>query len=158
MTTKVMTIIFIIIAVAIVLLIVKSRIVPDVKVKTADIPLIYEKLKSTGKDANFAVFAFTPPEASSVDDAINIQFSIDKGKIGVDWVLIGGHNIQDKGKFAQFAGQLGYTVTALEMNHVKYLRVEDGDLPKLCEAVISNLYSMPRDTDLHLIPQGFTWP
>jgi hypothetical protein len=151
--------IFIIIAVVVVLfLFVKSRIVPDVKVKTADISSIFEKLKATGKDANFAVFAFIPPGKTSMDDAINIQFSIDKGKIGLDWVLIGAQNIQDRDKFAQFAGRLGYSVTSLEMNNVKYLRVEDGDLPKLCEAVISDLYTMPPDADLDLIPEGFKWP
>jgi hypothetical protein len=138
--------------------IVKSRIALDVKVKVADVPLIFEKLKAAGKDATFAVFAFIPPGRTSVKDAINIQFSIDKGRIGLDWVLIGVQNIRDRDNFAKFAGGAGYTVTEREMNRVKYLRIEDGDLPKLCESVIDHLYAMPPEAELILILQGFTWP
>jgi hypothetical protein len=80
-----MTFFFLIIGVVIVLgLIVKSRIVKDVTVKMADIPLIFEKLKATGKDASFATFSFVPTGKTSTADAINIQFSIDRGRIGVD--------------------------------------------------------------------------
>jgi hypothetical protein len=41
---------------------------------------------------------------------------------------------------------------------VKYLRVEEGDLPKLCEASIRDLYAISSDTGLGFIPEGFTWP
>jgi hypothetical protein len=73
-------------------------------------------------------------------------------------VLLGELNIRDKDEFARFADRLGYTVTELEMNRVKYLRTEEGDLPMSCEAVIRDLYAMPPALELHLIPEGFTWP
>jgi hypothetical protein len=76
----------------------------------------------------------------------------------LDWVLLGPLNLRDKEKFLQFAGKLGYKVVAREGNKVKYLRVEEGDLPKLCEASIRDLYAISSDTGLGFIPEGFTWP
>jgi hypothetical protein len=146
------------IVVVVLFFVVKSRIVTGAKVKMADISAIFDKLKATGKDANFAVFVFTPPGKKSPDDAINVQFSIEGGRIGFDWVLLGPANIRDKEKFVQLAGSLGYKVLTCEGNKVKYLRVEDGDLPKLCEASIRDLYSIPLDEVLELIPEGFEWP
>ena len=154
-----MTIIIIGLAVAVVFFfIVKSRIVTGATVKMADIPAIFNKLKATGKDANFAAFCFRAPGTTLTDNAVNVQFSIEGGQIGFDWVLICQQNIQDKDKFVQLAEQLGHKVVACEGNKVKYLRVTDGDLPKLCEASIRDLYSIPLDAKLELIPEGFAWP
>jgi len=136
----------------------RSRIATEVKVKVADVPTIFEKLKTTGKDSSFAVFVFVPPGSTSERDAINIQFSIDQGKIGVDWVLLGQPNIRDQEKFTRFAKSLGYTVSEREMNNVQFFRIENGDLPTLCQGTISDLYAVPQGTDLLLIPEGFTWP
>ena len=137
----------------------KKIIAPEVKVKMADIPAIFEKLRAVAKDGSFAVFIFTPPEKMSQDEAINVQFSIEQGQIGFDWVLLGPSNIRDKEKFVQLAGRLGYKVVEREMNNVKYLRVEEGgSLPKLCEASIRDLYSISSEAELVLIPEGFTWP
>jgi len=154
-----MTSILICITVVVVLLfVVKSRIVKGAKVKIADIPAIFDKLKATGKDANFVAFCFGASEKSSTDNTVNVQFSIEGGRIGFDWVLLAPQNIRDNDKFVQFAGKLGYKAFECEGNDVKYLRVEDGDLPKLCEATIRDLYSISSDTELDLIPEGFKWP
>jgi hypothetical protein len=137
----------------------KLRVARELEVKMAAIPAIFVRLQATGKDSSFAVLGFLPPGKTSVqDDGFNVQFSIEGGRIGFDWVLIAPANIRDKDKFVQFAGRLGYKVVACEGNKVKYLRVENGDLPKLCEAVIRDLYSVSPDTDLYFNPDGFTWP
>lgn len=146
------------VAAVILFFLVKSRVVISPKVKTVDIPAIFEKLKATGKDANFAVFCFRAPGSTLADNVVNVQFSIESGRIGFDWVLICDQNIQDKDKFVQLAERLGHKVVACEGNGVKYLRVEDGDLPKLCAAAIHDLYSVPSDAELELVPEGFTWP
>ena len=150
----------IILAVVVVLfLVVKSRIATELNVKQSVIPSIFERLQETGKDGSFAVLGFLPPgKTSPEDDGINVQFSIENGRIGFDWVLLGPSNIRDKEKFTQFAAGLNYKVGEHEMNGVKYLRVEEGDLPKLCETLIRDLYSIPSDTDLYFNPDGFTWP
>ena len=85
----------------------KKKIVVEPKVKVADVPAIFEKLRAAGKDGSFAALAFTPP---GEPEAVNIQFSIEDGRIGLDWVLIGPLNIRDKKRFAQFAEKLGYRI------------------------------------------------
>ena len=137
----------------------KRKFVAESKVKMADIPAIFDRLRAAGKDGSFAVFIFTPAGKSSPDEAINIQFSNEGGRIGLDWVLLGSPNVRDKEKFVQFVERLGYKVSVREMNDVKYLRVEEGgSLPQLCEASLRDLYSISPEADLDLIPEGFTWP
>jgi hypothetical protein len=155
-----MTTVLIIFAIVVVLFVMtKFRIARELEVKMASIPAIFERLQATGKDSSFAVLGFLPPGKTSVeDDGFNVQFSIEGSRPGFDWCLIAPANIRDKEKFVQFAGRLGYKVVEREMNKVKYLRVEDGNLPKLCEAVIHDLYSVSPDADLYFNPDGFTWP
>lgn len=136
----------------------KRFVAAEAKVKITDIPAIFEKLQAAKKDGSFAVFCFLPPGGQSSKDAINVQFSIEGGRIGFDWVLIGPSNIRDKDKFAQIAERQGYKIVEREMNNVRYLRVEEGNLPELCRASIRDLYSMSPDTELLLIPNGFSWP
>jgi hypothetical protein len=153
-----MTIFIIFVAVVALFFLIKSRMANESDAKMADIPAIFEKLRATGKDANFAQFCFGAPKTTLADNAVNVQFSIEGGRIGFDWVLICEQNIQDQDKFVQLAERLGHKVVACEGNDVKYLRVEDGDLPKLCEASIHELCAVPPDADLELVLEGFTWP
>jgi len=154
-----MTIFIIFVAVVALLLLVKSRMANESNAKMGDIPALFEKLRATGKDANFVQFCFGAPKTNLDDNAVNVQFSIEDGKIGFDWVLICEQNIQDKDKFLELAKRLGHKVVANEWkNGVKYLRVEDGDLPKLCEASMRDLYAMPPDANLELVLEGINWP
>jgi len=137
----------------------KRFVAANVKVKIADIPSIFERLHATAKEGSFAVFMFTPPGEPSPDGAINLQFSVEGGRVGLDWVLIAPSNVRDQARFVQFAERLGYRVAEREMNQVKYLRIEEGgSLPRLCESTIRDLYSLSPDSDLDLIPEGFSWP
>jgi hypothetical protein len=158
-TNMIVLIVAIVLVVIFVLAKKKIHIAAETKVKMADIPPIFEKLRAVEKDGSFAVFIYTPPGKEPSNEAINIQFSIEGGRIGFDWVLIGPLNIRDKDKFVQLAGKLGYKIVEREMNNVKYLRVEEGgSLPRLCEASLRELYSISAETELDLIPEGFTWP
>ena len=122
------------------------------------IPDVFERLKQQGKNASFAVFMFQPPGKSNPDDAVNIQFSIEDGHIGLDWCLLGSTNISDKDKLQRFITEQGYKAESKELNRVKYLRVEQGDLPRLCQNVITKLYGMGRDVELDMVVEGFSWP
>lgn len=122
------------------------------------IPVVFEQLKQKGHDGSFAIFMFDPPGVSNTDDAINIQFSIENGRIGLDWCLIGAANIRDIEKFEGFIAAHGQRPRMMEVNQVKYLRVEHGDLPLLCQGVIIELYAMRCDVKLDMAVQGFPWP
>lgn len=122
------------------------------------IPDVFERLKQQGKNASFAVFMFQPPGKSKPDDAVNIQFSIEDGHIGLDWCLLGSTNIRDKEKWERFVTENGYTIQTKEQNRVNYLRIEQGDLPRLCQRVITELYGLGRDVELDMVVEGFSWP
>jgi hypothetical protein len=135
---------------------IRSRTVPTRAASLGDIPPILAKL-ATLKDGSFAVFMFDSP-LSRGGDAVNLQYSVEHGAVGLDWVLLGQTNIADKEKVAAFAAQLGHTMTEREMNNVRYLRVEGRELDKLGTSIIVELYGIPRDAQLELITEGFEWP
>jgi hypothetical protein len=91
-------------------------------------------------------------------DAVNLQYSVEQGAVGLDWVLLGKTNIADKEKVSAFASQQGHPMTERVMNHVHYLRTEGRDLDKLGVSVIVDYYGIPRDAKLDLITEGFEWP
>lgn|SRR5678815_3519479 len=133
-----------------------TRIVPTRSATVADIPGILAKL-ATLKDGSFAVFMFDSAPSHG-EDAVNLQYSVERGTVGLDWVLLGKTNIADKEKIAAFASKLGYSLTEQEMNKVRYLRTEGRNLDKLGTGIIVELYRIPRDSKLELITEGFEWP
>jgi hypothetical protein len=128
-------------------------------VKLSEIPAVFEKVKAAGKDATFAQFCFGIVDETVKDNAVNVQFSIEGGKIGYDWVLICEVNRRDRDKFLELAQRLGRTVTEQKApNGCEYLRVEDGDLVQLCKASICELYGLPETAMVELVWEGFEWP
>lgn len=122
------------------------------------IPTVFARLKSEGRDGSFAIFMFPSPDRPSADDEINLQFSIEGGRIGLDWCLIGPANIQNREKFERFVGSLGYRIRACEANRVKYLRVEAGDLALLGQKVVRELYGQNPEAKIDMVVEGFSWP
>lgn len=134
----------------------RSRAAPANSAIVADVPSIVAKL-ATLKDGSFVVFMFDSP-ASSGGDAVNLQYSVERGAVGLDWVLLGQTNIADKEKVAAFTSRLGHPMTEHAMNGVHYLRTEGRDLDSLGASIIVELYRMPRDAELDLVTEGFDWP
>jgi hypothetical protein len=154
---KTLLVILIVVAIVVVLVfLARSRIVPTRSATVADIPPILAKL-ATLKNGSFAVFMFDSP-LSRGGDAVNLQYSVEHGAVGLDWVLLGQTNIADKEKVAAFAAHLGHPMTEQEMNEVRYLRVEGQDLDKLGTSIIVEFYGIPRNAELGLITEGFEWP
>ncbi|MBZ0166697.1 MAG: hypothetical protein K8I00_07805 [Candidatus Omnitrophica bacterium] len=153
------TIVLIIIVTAVVAIKSKIRFAPTYQVRIKDIPDVYAKLEAGGQDSSFATFSFIPPDKQSPDEAINIQFSIAEGRIGLDWVLLAPANIRDKDRIQGFVQERGYVISKRSMNDVHYLRVEGGaDLPKLCQEIIRDVYRVSADEELGLDMDGFQWP
>ena len=99
---------------------------------------------------------FVPP-GSSDGEAINLQYSIDGGVLGFDWVLIGPRNIADKAKVNEIASKLGYRLEEREMNKVHYLRVTGGGISELGARIIEDLYKLDPNAKLEMITEGFKW-
>jgi hypothetical protein len=123
-----------------------------------DVPSILTALSFKKRDGNFAVFLFgangAPPAAT---DALNIQFSVEGGEIGIDWVLLSPLNIDTQQRFRSFFGDSGRTVTEREMNGVRYLRVQAGHLGQLLQDFLRQEFGVALDQRMSLIASGFEW-
>src|SRR5690348_1776163 len=110
-----------------VLLILRSRTADEVRVSVGQIPKVVSQLKTTGRDSSFAVFLFIPRDrpANDGDEQVNLQYSIENGRLGFDWVLLAAPNIADQDKIAAFMRDRGFAANMREMNKVRYMRVED---------------------------------
>lgn len=126
-------------------------------VRVADAPRVLQQLQASGSDGSFAVFMFNAPNGAGADHVVNLQFSIEGGRPGLDWVLMAPQNIRDQDRFVRLAEDLGYTAEAREMNDVRYLRVEHGDLARLSMAVMQDLYGFQPTDEVELLVEGFDW-
>jgi len=135
----------------------QSRIEPRVRV--SEVPKIFRQLERQGRDGSFAVFILPTEDRHGAGEALNVQFSMEGGRLGLDWVLESAGNRAEKDRFVHLATSRGYTVLSREMNGVAYLRVEEGgSLPELCLAVMKEFCDLGPDDSVDLVGDGFDWP
>jgi hypothetical protein len=158
MPVVLLTLAIVVVAVVLMWLAAKPVRVAERPVTLRDIPAIFERLHATKADGAFAVFIHTPADATAPDGALNLQFSIEGGRIGLDWVLLGQPNLRDREQFVALARKRGHVVVEQPMEGGSYLRTEAAGLPELAAAVLREMYAVTPDTKLDLIPEGFAWP
>jgi hypothetical protein len=129
---------------------------PSVTIR--DVPSILTSLSFKRRDGNFAVFLFgadgAPPAAA---EALNIQFSVEDGEIGIDWVLLSSLNMGTQQRFRSFFGENGRRVVERKMNQVKYLRIQAGHLGQLLQDFLQREFGVTLDQRMSLITSGFKW-
>ena len=85
---------------------------------------------------------------------LNLQFSIEEGEPGFDWVLLAPKNIQDQEKFVSYAQAMGFKVVNKSGNGVDYYRALVTDqMPALRVANSDNSHT-ELDKNLYLALQG----
>ena len=119
------------------------------------IPDIYQALKSTGSDGSFAVLIPSPLPGD--EEAVNIQFSIENGSIGLDWVLLSPVNIRDKEQFVALLKSHRASHREIESNGCVYIRTEDRQAPLICQKVLEEMYGVTGKIGVDLIVESFTW-
>jgi hypothetical protein len=134
----------------------RIRIATNCPVTSSDIPEILSQLERSGKNGNFAVLIFVPP-GSTDGEAVNLQYSIEGGAVGLDWVLIGPRNEADREKVSEFAARLGSRLEEHDMNRVRYLRVTGSGIGNLGAKIITDFYHISADTKLDIVTEGFKW-
>jgi hypothetical protein len=147
----------VLLVIAAVIVVLKSRMVPSIRVTVADIPHVLAKVSTATRTPAFAELVFTTPDRPNPRDAVNLQFSLENGRPGFDWVLLAPRNIEDKASFVAYLKRRGYSFSERTKNGVTYLRIEDGDLAQLCADVVTRLYARPRSEPIDLIVEGFEW-
>jgi hypothetical protein len=108
-------------------------------IAVSDVGEVFRQISAQGVETSFAVFAFRTGEE---DDAVEIQFSVEDGKTGLDWILMSPANIEEKPKVLQYARSKGVEWNEKEMNDWLYLRIEQGDVVGLCTSLIEDLYQV----------------
>ena len=108
-------------------------------IAVADVGDVFRQISVQGVETSFAVFAIQTGEE---DDAVEIQFSVEDGRTGLDWILMSPANIEEKPKVIQYAASKGVEWQEKEMNDWLYLRIEQGDVVGLCTSLIENLYQV----------------
>jgi hypothetical protein len=78
----------------------------ELEVTLADIAEVFEALTAEPQDGKFAVIVFGANGAApQVMDPFNIKFSIEDGKVGLDWILLAPLNVA-----ARAGSHLGFSV------------------------------------------------
>lgn len=110
-------------------------------IAVADVGEVFCQISAQGVETSFAVFAIRTGEEDE-DDVVEIQFSVEDGKTGLDWILMSPANIEEKPKVIQYAASKGVEWREKEMNDWLYLRIEQGDVVGLCTSLIEDLYQV----------------
>lgn len=123
-----------------------------------EIPRVFDQLRAGGKETSWAAFAFNPAgEQPSDENSVNLQFSIENGVIGLDWVLLTPRNRADKDRVATFIKQRNHTIVAKETKLGRYLRVEDGNLAELGVQIVGEFYGLGCDGEMDMYTDKFEW-
>ena len=131
-----------------------SRPIQFYDVRADDVATVFDQLARSGTEESFAIFAFFPRDLTA-GSHVELQFSIEGGKVGFDWVLLGEIKHRDRERFLEHAYWLGHDTQQLEVNGVRYIRVEDGDLVGLCRSIMLTFYGVLGDTPMELIARDF---
>ena len=108
-------------------------------IPVADVGEVFRQMSAQGVETSFAVFAIRTA-GQDQDDVVEIQYSVEDGKTGLDWILMSPANIAEKPKVIQYAASRGVEWQEKEMNDWLYLRIEQGDVAALCRSLIEDLY------------------
>lgn len=108
-------------------------------IAVADIGEVFRQMSLQGIETSFAVFII---QARDQNETVEIQFSVEDGKTGLDWILMSPANVEEKPKVTQYAESTGFKWQEKEMNDWLYLRVEEGDLVGFCTSLIKDLYQV----------------
>jgi len=156
---SVAVIIGLVVAAAVVFIVLRARAAEEVTVRIDQIPDVVSQLKATGQDSSFAVFLFMPEGKRAHDDEekVNLQYSIEGGHVGLDWVLLAPQNVTDQNEIAAYIKDHGFAANMREENNVRYLRVEDGDIAGLGVKIATEFYHLNPAAEVDLIVESFDW-
>ena len=129
----------------------------DLTIRLRELPKLFRALKTTGMDESYAGTLVPPLSGRDPLECAYVQFSIENDRVGFDWVLESEQNRDDRGRFTDLARTLGYRLEEREQNGVRYLRVEEGDLPRLAASVLEQLYGLTDRDTLTLQVEGFSY-
>ena len=117
---------------------------------------VLDQLNLASSEPAWAVFMFrTPiPSVETDDDCPNLQYAIQNGKLGLEWVLLGERNVADKKAIEKIIRNNGHEVQVMKMNDVSYLRAEKGDLGSTGLQIVHDFYGVDSQYPMGLLVHG----
>ena len=126
--------------------------------RLSQLPALVQALSRGRAEPRWVALMFSTPDRPSYDDAINLNLSVEDGRVGFDWLLLAPRNIEDQERFRLFARSRGVEPSPRTMNGVSYLRVESVDVAQFTTAVVTEMYQRPSEQSLDLVHDGIEWP
>ena len=127
------------------------------RIVLAELPKVVQALCQGTGDPRYAVLMFVP-QGSEDGEYVNLQYSLEEGVLGLDWVLLGGRNRRDRAAVKAHAAALGHPFARRRENDVSFLRVEGEGLVALGQSLLSTLYHLDQSDQVELLAEGFAWP
>jgi hypothetical protein len=135
-----------------------SAVPPLPTVRLGDVERVFRSVDATRRDGTFGVFLFGERDQQPAEmDALNVQFSVENGRVGLDWVLLSPLNVAARDRVVAFFEKHGSPLSPRSMNDVNYLRTEKGDLARLCKDMLSSVFAVADTQRMDLIAEGFEW-
>jgi len=134
------------------------RVMTPSSLLVSQIPSVVDQLQRNGIDRSFAAFVFGPAEdPGNEEKIINMQYSVENGAVGFDWVLLAPGNKKDLAKVEAFIKARGHTVMTRETNGVRYLRVEGQAISELGTQIAKEMYHLKDNHQMALFTDKFEW-
>jgi len=132
---------------------------PVYSITASKLPIVVAKLYGlpVGKFGTWVVFFFHAHGDLPQDDAVNLQYSVENGVVGLDWVLLSRRNVADKKRLIAFINAKGFNVSEMEMNNVRYLRVEGNGIEQLGVKIVTKFYGIAPSAPVQFYTEGFEW-
>ena len=111
------------------------------KIPVSDIGKVYDQISTQAVETSFAVFVISPSQWKT-DETVEVQFSVEDGVTGLDWILMSESNKREKQRVIDHALSKGAKWRDCEMNEWIYMRIDQGDLVELCTSLIRDLYGV----------------
>lgn len=114
--------------------------------RLSDPQRLHDLVANSGQED--AWICFFAPRARPDDEAVHLQFSMENGRPGFDWVLLAPANVRDQAKFEALAESIGIELQRNQINGVDYFRTEDERCVELCRRIVVDIYGGDENTIL----------
>jgi hypothetical protein len=122
-----------------------ASIKPPHPVLVSQVPSVVGQLNTNHKTPFLprAVFIFCPAgERHSKKTEVHLTYSVENGKLGLDWSRFTRRNIADKDKVLAFIQERHQTVLQQE-DRIRYFRVEGEKIIQLGMQILQDFYHLP---------------
>ena len=126
----------------------------DLVVSLDDVARVHDAVRDSTNIDVFAIFLVPYVQAQKDDGVPTVEFAVEDGVVGLDYVLLSKENVAKQGAFVDLATSHGYEVVSHTLADVPYLRVEGGDLPNLMRETLIYVFGVKHDDEMGIVLEG----